>query len=54
MPNKVTREIAAGRNLRTISKLTLKQTLGVKQQKKKAYNVAENEQGKNVCLQYRV
>ena len=50
MPNKVTREIAAGRNLRTISKLTFKQTLGVKQQKKKAYNVAENEQGKNVFL----
>ena len=49
--NKVTREIAAGRNLRTISKLTFKQTLGVKQQKKKAYNVAENEQGKNVCLE---
>ena len=45
MPNKVTREIAAGRNLRKISKLTFKQTLEVKQQKKKAYNVAENEQG---------
>ena len=52
MPNKVTREIAAGRNLRKISKLTFKQTLGVKQQKKKAYNVAENEQGMSIESTY--
>ena len=50
MPNKITREIAAGRNLKKNSKLTFKQTLGVTKQKKKAYNVPENEQGKNICL----